>query len=66
MLTDNADGDKELKTLREAFIPETVLAYISALQFAGTGLSRDFLLECMELASRIVERDSDLQSLFVE
>lgn len=60
------DGDHELEGLRRAYLPETILAYISALHAAGTSLSRDWLLECMELASLITERDSDVLSLFVD
>lgn len=59
-------GDQELKELRQAYLPETVLAYISALHFSGTGLSRDWLLECMNLASLVAERGSDLEETFVE
>lgn len=61
----HAGGDNALQELRQAYLPETVLAYVSALHFAGTGLSRDNLLECMELASVIAERNSDLATAFV-
>jgi nuclear pore complex protein Nup107 len=47
-------------------LPETILAYVSMLQFAGTCLSRDNLLECMELASVIAEKDSDIAACFVK
>jgi nuclear pore complex protein Nup107 len=43
-----------------------MIAYISALHVAGTSLSRDWLLECMELATFITERDTDVLALFVE
>ncbi|KAF4967625.1 hypothetical protein FZEAL_10509 [Fusarium zealandicum] len=59
------EGDEELLQLRQAYLPETILAYVSALHFAGTGLSRDNLLECMELAAIIAERNSDLSTSFV-
>ncbi|EGR50589.1 uncharacterized protein TRIREDRAFT_75758 [Trichoderma reesei QM6a] len=59
-------GDVEMQEIRAAYLPETILAYISALHFAGTGLSRDNLLECMELAARIAERESDLKDAFSE
>ncbi|KAL7794516.1 nuclear pore protein 84/107 [Trichoderma ceciliae] len=59
-------GDAELRDIRAAYLPETVLAYISALHFAGTGLSRDNLLECMELAALVAERESDLKDAFVD
>lgn len=57
--------DKEFQELRDAYIPETVLAYISSLHFAGTSLSRDNLLECMELAAVIAEKDSDVAKEFL-
>ncbi len=62
----STEGDDELKNIRRAYLPETVLAYINALHVAGTTLSRDWLLECMQLAAQVMERDSDLQVLFVE
>jgi len=52
--------------LREAYLPETLLAYIVSLQFAGNVLTRDFLMECMELSALIAEEDSDLLKLFIE
>lgn len=58
--------DKEFRELREAYIPETVLAYISCLHFAGTSLSRDNLLECMELAAVIAEKGSDVAQEFMK
>lgn len=61
----NTEGDEELRELRQAYLPETILAYVSALHFAGTGLSRDNLLECMELAAIIAERGSDLSTAFI-
>ncbi|KXX79755.1 Nucleoporin NUP84 [Madurella mycetomatis] len=60
------DVDKEFGELREAYIPETVLAYISCLHFAGTSLSRDNLLECMELAAVIAEKGSDVAQEFMK
>jgi nuclear pore complex protein Nup107 len=57
--------DKDFQQLREAYIPETVLAYISCLHFAGTSLSRDNLLECMELAAVIAEKGSDVAQEFL-
>jgi nuclear pore complex protein Nup107 len=58
--------DKDFQLLRDAYIPETVLAYISCLHFAGTSLSRDNLLECMELAAVIAEKDSDVAREFLK
>lgn len=66
LLSGIESGDDELQQLRQAYLPETILAYISALHFAGTGLSRDNLLECMELASVIAERNSDVATTFID
>lgn len=60
----NVDGDEELRKIRREYLPETILAYVSALHFAGTGLSRDNLLESMELATVVAERSSDLTTVF--
>ena len=43
-----------------------IIAYASTLQFAGTTTSRDYLLECMDLASVIAEKGSDLADVFVK
>lgn len=59
-------GDKELLHLRQTYLTETILAYVSALHFAGTSLSRDYHLECMELASTVAEGESDLAAAFME
>uniref|UniRef100_A0A0B7KDA5 Nuclear pore complex protein n=2 Tax=Bionectria ochroleuca TaxID=29856 RepID=A0A0B7KDA5_BIOOC len=59
-------GDGELNDLRQVYLPETVLAYVSALHIAGTSLSRDWLLECMQLAAVVAERDSDLEGTFIK
>lgn len=58
--------EADVKTLREAYIPETVLAYVSSLHFVGTSLSRDNLLECMNLAAVIAEQYSDVSYLFMQ
>lgn len=64
LTTLTTEGDEELLAIRQTYLPETILAYVSALHFAGTGLSRDNLLECMELAAVIAERNSDLTTVF--
>ncbi|KEY71615.1 hypothetical protein S7711_08084 [Stachybotrys chartarum IBT 7711] len=60
------EGDKELERLRKLYLTETVLAYVSTLHFAGARGSRDHLLECMDLAAVVAERNSDLAQSFVE
>lgn len=57
---------KDFEDLREAYIPEVVLAYISALHFAGTTATRDNLMECMELAAQIADKEGDVAQLFVK
>ncbi|ODA76625.1 hypothetical protein RJ55_07896 [Drechmeria coniospora] len=66
LLTGSDNSDEELAALRQTYLPETILAFISGLHYAGTGLSRDNLLDCMELASVIAERNSDLAQTFVK
>ncbi|KAL0939418.1 nuclear pore complex protein nup107 [Colletotrichum truncatum] len=58
--------DPELAVLRDTYLPETLLAYISVLHFAGTTLTRDNFLECMELAATIAEKGSDLAVCFIK
>ncbi|KAK1639000.1 nuclear pore protein 84/107 [Colletotrichum phormii] len=60
------EEDKELQALREAYLPETLLAYVSTLHFAGTTLTRDNFLECMELAATIAEKGSDVAECFTK
>jgi nuclear pore complex protein Nup107 len=67
MLTVSEEGYlAEFKLLREAYLPATLLAYITILQFAGVQLTRDFLLDCMELSAIIAEKNSDLLELFTK
>lgn len=58
--------DPDFQALREAYIPETVLALVSSLHFAGATLSRDYLLECMELAAVVAEKASTVAQEFVK
>ncbi|KAK8082904.1 Nucleoporin NUP84 [Apiospora saccharicola] len=65
-LNSNAVADEEdFEILRDMYLPETVLGYVSVLHFAGTNLSRENLLECMELAATIAEKDSDIASVLM-
>ncbi|RYP47524.1 hypothetical protein DL768_006435 [Monosporascus sp. mg162] len=52
--------------LRDAYLPETIIGYVSVLHFAGTSLSRDNLLECMELAAVIAKKDSDVAAVLMK
>ncbi|KAL8304404.1 hypothetical protein RB597_004400 [Gaeumannomyces tritici] len=59
------DYAKEFAQLRETYLPELVIGYASTLHAAGTSSTRDFLLECMDLAAHIAEENSDLAALLV-
>lgn len=57
--------EDEFKRLREAYLPETMLAYIAVLRYGGTVLTRDFLMQCMDISASIAEDGSDLLDLFL-
>jgi nuclear pore complex protein Nup107 len=57
---------EEFRQLRESYLPETILAYINTLQNAGMVLSRDLLLESMDLSALIAAEGSDVLELFVK
>lgn len=57
---------EEFTQLRRIYLPETVLAYISSLHFAGTTATRDNLMECMELAAQIADKEGDVAAEFVK
>ncbi|KXJ89197.1 nuclear pore protein 84/107 [Microdochium bolleyi] len=65
-LMESVEVDQDYFHLRNAYIPETIIGYVSVLHFAGTSLSRDNLLECMELAATIAKKDADVQKVLVE
>lgn len=65
LLFSNEDDD-DFQNIREAYLIEAIMGYVSALHFAGMSLSRDFLLECMDLAAKIAQKDSDVAQLFVK
>lgn len=58
--------ETDLRHLREAYLPETLLAYITTLQFAGQHLSREFLLESMDFSTIVADEDSDLLDVFTK
>lgn len=64
--TNDRNDELEFAYLREAYLPETLIAYVSALQYAGNSLTRDNLLEAMDLAAVVAERDSDIAALLVK
>lgn len=53
-----------LANIRNHYLPECVLAYNSVLYFAGHGISRNWLVECMNLAQVVATNDT-LTNAFV-
>ncbi|CAK7209624.1 Nucleoporin nup84 [Sporothrix curviconia] len=64
-LLHSVDDDPDYAVLRESYLPQVVIGYASTLQFAGTTSSRDYLLECMELAAVVAAPDSDVAGVLV-
>jgi hypothetical protein len=58
--------DEDFQLLRDMYLPEVILGYISVLHYGGTALSRDHLLEAMELAALIADKDSDVASVLMK
>ncbi|KAH8808390.1 107-domain-containing protein [Xylogone sp. PMI_703] len=65
-LLSSQQDEREFLLLREAYLPETILAYICTLQYAGGMLTREFLMDCMDLSALIATEGSDLLELFVK
>lgn len=63
--TKSEDDEAEFLQLRGAYLPDVIIAYVAALQYAGSQLTRENLLEAMDLAAIIAEPDSDIAALFV-
>lgn len=56
--------DFDLKDIRDHYLPECVLAYNSALYFAGHCITRQRLTQCMDLAQKVA-RTGSLNKAFV-
>lgn len=54
----------DLTDIRNHYLPECILAYNSALYFAGHAISRQRLTQCMDLAQKIAKTES-LTQVFV-
>lgn len=63
--TSDSEHAADFEQLRSAYLPETVIAYVAALQYAGNCLTRENLLEAMDLAATIAAKESDIAALFV-
>ncbi|KAH6660231.1 nuclear pore protein 84/107 [Truncatella angustata] len=65
-LLERIEDDADFDLLREMYLPEVILGYVSVLHYGGTTLSRDNLLEAMELAALIAEKDSDVAGVMMK
>ncbi|KAI0197719.1 nuclear pore protein 84/107 [Astrocystis sublimbata] len=65
-LLESVQEDEDFTYLRDAYLPETIIGYVSVLHFGGMSLSRDNLLECMELASVIARKDADVAAVLMK
>ncbi|KAI8629091.1 nuclear pore protein 84/107 [Xylariaceae sp. FL1651] len=65
-LLESFEEDEDFIYLRDVYLPETIIGYVSVLHFAGTSLSRDNLLECMELAAIIARKDADVAAVLMK
>lgn len=66
ILHDFPTEDEDYQLLRDMYLPEVILGYISVLHYGGTALSRDHLLEAMELAALIAEKESDIAGVLMK
>lgn len=64
--TDACTDQAEFRLLREAYLPEVILAYDGILNNAGLYITRNNFLEAMELSATIAGEGSDLAELFVK
>ncbi|KAG4032097.1 hypothetical protein MFRU_007g00110 [Monilinia fructicola] len=63
-LTTSLQEQPEFANLRETYLPETIVAWITTLEMAGSMLTREFLMRSMDLSTIIAGEDSDLLELF--
>lgn len=61
----NQAEEPDFARIRQAYIPEVILAFDHILRLAGSILSRDNILECINLSTIVAGEDSDLAELFV-
>jgi nuclear pore complex protein Nup107 len=56
--TEDPTDDERFRAMREAYLPDMIIGYITALTFAGTFLSREHFLKCLELSSIITSDEN--------
>ena len=54
---DTAAEAGDLQKIRRLYLPEMILAYMSVLHCAGHLLSREFLIESMDLTTKIAQNE---------
>lgn len=52
------DEDRDLSLIRQVYLPEVVLAYVSVCHFAGTFLSREHLTKALDVASLVANNEN--------
>ncbi|KAI0171999.1 nuclear pore protein 84/107 [Hypoxylon sp. FL1284] len=65
-LMESIEEDEDFTYLRDAYLPEMIIGYVSVLHFTGMALTRDNLLECMELSSVIARKDADVAAVIMK
>ncbi|KAI9732472.1 MAG: Nucleoporin nup84 [Claussenomyces sp. TS43310] len=65
-LTTSQEDEPQFQLIREAYLPEVILAFDNILHLSGAILSRDNLLESINLSTIIAAEDSDLADMFVK
>jgi nuclear pore complex protein Nup107 len=62
---DETEG-ADLESIRKIFIPEIVLAYNTILHSAGSLISRDNLIQSMDLSTTIAQEDNNIAECFIQ
>ncbi|KAI6087056.1 nuclear pore protein 84/107 [Hypoxylon rubiginosum] len=65
-LMESIEEDEDFTFLRDAYLPEMIIGYVSVLHFTGMALTRDNLLECMELSAVIARKDADVAAVIMK
>ncbi|KAI4257137.1 MAG: hypothetical protein LQ352_001777 [Teloschistes flavicans] len=55
----------QLEQIRNACLPEVILAYITVLNYSAHYISREYLLKALDVGAAIATKDSDLARCFV-
>lgn len=58
--------EPDFPQIRQAYLPEVIIAFDHILRLSGSILSRDNLLECINLATIVAAENHDLAELFVK